>query len=134
MRKRSGGTPPVGGSSLLVIFAVLCLTVFALLSLSTVEAGGRLSQKAATAVSDYYTADAAAEEVLAQLRAGQRPKGVRQTGDDYTYSVPQGQKQVISVRLRLEQNGSYQILQWETQSKETWEADETIEIWDGEMQ
>ena len=27
--------PPVGGASLLVVFAVLCLTVFALLSLST---------------------------------------------------------------------------------------------------
>ena len=27
--------PPVGGASLLVVFGVLCLTVFALLSLST---------------------------------------------------------------------------------------------------
>lgn len=134
MRKRSGGTPPVGGSSLLVIFAVLCLTVFALLALSTVEAGGRLSQKAATAVSDYYTADADAEEVLAQLRAGKSPKGVRQRGNEYTYNVPQGQKQMLSVCLRLESNGSYQILQWETQSNETWTADETIELWDGEMQ
>ena len=38
-------TPPmVGGSSLLVIFAVLCLTIFTLLTLSTVQADTRLSE------------------------------------------------------------------------------------------
>ena len=35
--------PAVGGSSLLTVFAVLCLTVFALLSLATVQADARLS-------------------------------------------------------------------------------------------
>ena len=39
--------PAIGGSSLLVIFAVLCLTVFALLSLSTVQADNRLSDASA---------------------------------------------------------------------------------------
>ena len=42
MDKRESFAPPaVGGSCLLVIFAELCLTVFALLSLSTVQAEGR---------------------------------------------------------------------------------------------
>ena len=37
-RKREGFAPPaLGGSSLLVAFAVLALTMFALLSLSTVR-------------------------------------------------------------------------------------------------
>lgn len=41
MNERQRFSPPaVGGSSLLVIFAVLCLTVFAMLSLSTVQANG----------------------------------------------------------------------------------------------
>ena len=62
--------PPVGGASLLVVFAVLCLTVFALLSLSTVRANGRLSEASAQAVADYYAADCAAQEILARLRAG----------------------------------------------------------------
>ena len=35
--------PTVGGSSLLVIFAVLCLTTFTLLALSTAQANKRLS-------------------------------------------------------------------------------------------
>ena len=45
--------PALGGSSLLVVFAVLCLTVFALLSLSTVRADGRLGDAAADAVAGY---------------------------------------------------------------------------------
>ena len=43
-RKQSISIPAFGGSSLLVIFAVLCLTVFALLSLSTVQAEKRLAR------------------------------------------------------------------------------------------
>ena len=41
--RRDSFPPAVGGSSLLVIFAVLCLTVFALLTLSTAAADSRLS-------------------------------------------------------------------------------------------
>ena len=63
MTKRGTSGPPaaVGGSSLLVIFAVLCLTVFALLTLSTAAADSRLSQDAADAVEAYYQADSQAE-------------------------------------------------------------------------
>ena len=66
-------TPIVGGSSLLVIFAVLCLTVFALLGLSTVQAGGRLTQTTANAVAAYYEADCAAEKIFARIRMGELP-------------------------------------------------------------
>ena len=73
--KRRFTPPPVGGVSLLVVFAVLCLTVFALLSLSTVRADDRLSQASARAVSGYYAADCQAQEVLARLRAGELYRG-----------------------------------------------------------
>ena len=48
-----GQQPTVGASSLVVIFAVLCLTVFALLGLSTVRADQRLSDTAAVSVENY---------------------------------------------------------------------------------
>jgi len=67
MKKRSDSYPFLGGSALLVIFAVLCLTIFALLSLSTAQAGSRLSLRSAETVHSYYEADAAAEKLLAQL-------------------------------------------------------------------
>ena len=44
MENKKISFPGVGVSSLLTIFAVLCLTVFALLSLSTVQAQTRLAE------------------------------------------------------------------------------------------
>lgn len=63
--RRRFSPPTVGGSSLLVIFAVLCLTVFALLSLSTVQADGRLSQTSAEAAPGLLRGRLRAEAVLA---------------------------------------------------------------------
>ena len=86
MRKERISAPAVGGSSLLVIFAVLCLTVFALLSLSTVQAEKRMADAAAEAVADYYAADLKAQEVFARLRTGETVGGVLVDGNRYHYS------------------------------------------------
>ena len=115
--------PAVGGSSLLVIFAVLCLTVFALLGLSTAQAAMRLSDAAAEAVSDYYAADAAAEAILADLRQH------HSTGT-FRFTCPVSDRQVLSVTVCLE-GSDYEILQWQMLSTAQWEADDTINLWDG---
>ena len=70
-RKRDPLPPPIGGASLLAAFAVLCLTVFALLSLSTVRADDRLGKATVQAVTDYYAADLEAQTILARLRNGE---------------------------------------------------------------
>lgn len=71
MNERRAFRPPVtGGSSILVMFAVLCLTVFSMLSLATARTDARISQASADGVSAYYAADMQAEEILARLRAG----------------------------------------------------------------
>ena len=55
--KKTGGfaPPAVGGTSLLVMFAVLCLTTFAVLSLSTVKAGDRLATASADPFRQWFT-------------------------------------------------------------------------------
>lgn len=75
VRTREGKNPApvVGGSSLLVIFAVLCLTVFAVLSLTQAQADRRLAQSSWSAVTGYYRADCQAQEILSRLRAGEAP-------------------------------------------------------------
>ena len=138
MAKRNASGPPaaVGGSSLLVIFAVLCLTVFALLTLSTAAADGRLSQEAAEAVEAYYRADSQAEVLWARLRAGERPAEVTETAEDagstlYEYTVPISQGQELRVSLRLE-DGIWTVEQWQAVSTMDWQADEDLTVWDGE--
>ena len=120
--------PVIGASSLLVIFAVLCMTVFSLLGLSTVRADQRLSDIRAQAVADYYAADCRAEEILAQLRSGQIPEGVRIQNNCYQYTCPISSTQELQVEVR---SGDWEILRWKAVSTVSWQADDSITVWDG---
>ena len=128
--KRSGFPAMVGGSSLLVIFAVLCLTVFALLSVSTAQANRRLSEQTVQAVEEYYAADCRAEEILAEIRAGKTPEGVTLSGDIYSYTCPISETQALAVTVRAE-GGNYEILRWQAVSTVDWAGDDSLPIWDG---
>lgn len=137
-KERSFSPPTIGGSSLLVIFAVLCLTVFALLSLSTVQSDGRLSDKTYEATVGYYEADSRAEEILSSLRCGFVPDGVILrdvvhdfTVDLYSYSVAITDSQALEVDVII--NGTnYEILRWQTVSTTDWQADESLNVWFGD--
>lgn len=130
--KRKGGFPPVGVSSLLVIFAVLCLTVFALLSVSTVRADRTLSEKSAAAVENYYQADCAAEATLALLRAGKRPDGVNEVNGVYYYTHPISDTQTLVVEVVVE-GTEYEILRWQAVSTADWQTSDQLPVWNGEM-
>ena len=131
----SQGLPTmIGGSSLLVIFAVLCLTVFALLGLSTVLADKRLADASARAVAAYYQADARAEEVFARLRNGEEPEGGTATAADgrgmiYSYTFPISETQELLVELLRTEDG-WKVLRWQAVARQ--QAEETqLEVWDG---
>lgn len=122
---------------MLMIFAVLCLVVFALLSLSTMQADTALSQRSAQAVKDYYEADREAESILAQLRKGQVPHNVEQTVEaDGTrlcsYAVPASDTQELRVQVELSEDGiHYNIVEWQLVSTALWEAEEKIPVYTG---
>ena len=129
--KYKEGFPGVGVSSLLVIFAVLCLTVFALMSVSTARANQTLSEKAAAAVEGYYQADRAAEETLARLRAGERPEGVRETDGIFCYACPISDVQTLVVEVRVD-GTAYDILRWQAVSTADWQTSDQLPVWSGE--
>lgn len=130
-KKGNFSLPAVGLSSLLVIFAVLCLTVFALLSVSTVSAHRRLAESSRSAAADYYRADCAAEEILAKLRSGEMPQGVRCEGNLYTYSCTISDTQTLAVCVELD-GSNYTLLRWQAISITDWEAEDKLPVWDGE--
>lgn len=137
--KRESFSPPaVGGSSLLTVFAVLALTVFALLSLSTVRADVRLADSAARAVTDYYAADCRAQEILARLRNGEKPEDVElfamlteSGGIDYYYTVPISDTQELQVEVLLD-GAEWEVLRWQAASSVEWMGSDTFIVWDGE--
>lgn len=132
MSKREA-PPAVGGSSLLVIFAVLCLTIFALLGLSTVRADSRMAEASYAAVQGYYEADAKAEEILAQLRAGIVPEGVQKENNCYCYRCEVSEVQELAVEVEVIGN-AYRILRWQLVSTTEWEADDIMNLWNGSME
>lgn len=151
-KKESFSPPAIGGSSLLTVFAVLALTVFALLSLSTVRADVRLADAAAEAVTGYYAADCKAQEILARLRNGETPEGV--TYQDGTvgvmrtspeppglvlqdepmfqaeYSVPISDTQELQVTVLL-RGADYEVVNWRAAPSQEWTGGENFSVWDG---
>ena len=132
MNKEKNGFrfPVMGVSSLLIIFSVLCLTVFAILSVSTASAGSRLSEKAAQSVTDYYAADSRAEKTIAALRSGEIPEGVSADGNTYSFTCPASDTLELQVKVRIS-GSDYEVLQWQMVSTADWQKDESLNLWDG---
>lgn len=129
-KHRFESAPAVGGSSLLVIFGVLCLTVFSLLTLTTAQSEKRLSDSSAGACAAYYAADRQAEALFARLRSGDLPEPVRKTGNSYSYSIPITEYQ--SLQVRLEKADGWHVLQWQSVLSQEPQIEETLSLWDGD--
>ena len=130
MRKQETFSPAaVGGSSLLVIFAVLCLTVFALLSLSSVQAERRLADAATQSVVDYYQADLRAEEIFARLRDGEQIAGIEENDGKYQFEVPISGRQTLAVVL-ARQGDTWAVLRWQAVTVEE-ALNESLNVWKG---
>lgn len=128
--KRQPGFSGVGISSLLVIFAVLCLGVLALLTVSSVKADERLGDKTQAAVLDTYRAEAEAQKLLARLRNGEIPEGITGEGELYSYTCPISQVQALKVQVWVS-GTEYEILRWQVVSTTQWQADDQLPVWQG---
>lgn len=130
MKQKERLSPPaIGGSSLLVIFAVLCLTVFALLSASTVQAEKRMADASINAVTAYYEADLEAEEIFAKLRSGEMVPGVQESEGIYSYRCSISGNQWLEAEVK-KTGDSWTVLRWQAVA-EPGEINETLPVWKG---
>jgi hypothetical protein len=127
----------VGGASIVMVFSVLCLTIFAVLSLVTARNAFALSTRAAGAVTDYYAADGLAVEIYDALSASDAmPESVlgvtlcRVEEDCMSYRVPIDENQELCVLLRRE-GADLRILEWSVHSTGEWNPSDRILVWDG---
>ena len=112
--KRSGGVS--GAVSLVMIFCVLCLAVFAVLTLSTAVREQGLAELTAQRAREYYEADAEAVAALVAIAEG------RETAADVTYlttaegtqvefGIDAGGTQTLMVSALFTDDGCH-ILSW----------------------
>ena len=64
---RSGGTVGVGYISIMLIFTVICLTIFAVLSFQAVYSSDKMTNRSDGFTQQYYTADTEAKKTLSRL-------------------------------------------------------------------
>ena len=129
--KQQFSLPVVGISSLVAIFAALCLAVFAQLAISTAKADEKLSDQGHQAIMDYYQAEREADTIIALLRNGQVPEGVTFEDGVYSFQCVISDTQVLEVEVRLE-GDTHTILRWQAVSTADWQVDEDLPVWDGE--
>ena len=135
---RRGGSVS-GAASLVMIFCVLCLVVFATLTYVTANRERQLAELTAQSAAEYYAADAEATRIVAALARGERPDADYDFTDVYpdspfvAFRIPAGGEQELYVRVRLYPDGSYDILRWDTVFAGEWETNDTIDISDGDL-
>ena len=154
MKKTSYPVTNIGSVSLLMIFIILCLTVFSALSLSGALREYRYSQKIAQHQTDYYTASGSASRVLKEIdqildqahtdhpetyyEAAEQQlsliEGVRtdlaSESPSITYQIPIDDSQSLQVTLALNapdelEQGYYRITAWQEIPSSEWNGDDS---------
>ena len=137
MKKGANG---VGSASIVLIFAVLCLTIFALITFSVAERERVLIEREAALVIGYYRADAIAEIFLAEfLDENIIPdtshildkttfwcNNLRADVIDFNVEITDTMQLAVSVAV---EDGFFHILSWKIRNIAPWMADNTLDVW-----
>ena len=126
--KRGGSIS--GAVTLVMIFCVLCMAVFAALTLMTAKREAALTELTARQAQAYYEADRLATEKVAALARGEVPEDVTLSGETAFFAVPAGGSLRLEVQARLNEDGCA-IEKWSTVYDGDWETDDSIEVWGG---
>ena len=129
----------IGSSSLILIFIVLCLVTFSVLSLGNAKREDALSVRSADSVQEYYRADAQGEAFLqmadqALLKGDKDSLAPYLQSDTGTYcsDVSMDAGQALRVELNLDwEKKTYKILSWKVYHQEDYEIDQSIPVWSG---
>ena len=130
----------VGSASVVLVFAVLCLTVFSLITLLVARNNRALAETEASLVTGYYEADALAEQIVAEiLSAGTIPDSVRGVEIDtswdmnlevevISYLCPLSDKKELYVKLAVD-GDNVDVLNWQMLDIGQWEFDDSLGVW-----
>ncbi len=140
----------IGSSALILVFIVLCLATFGLLSLGNARGDELLSVRNAAAVKEYYRADGLGEEFLRQVDqslqkadAGSvetvKEQVLAEFGDYYQEDrksfltdIPMDAGQALRVELGVDwQKRSLEVRSWKVYIQEEYEIDQSVRVWSG---
>jgi hypothetical protein len=135
----------IGSASIVLVFSVLCLTIFAIITYSSALADSALAEVEARLVRQYYEADKLANLIFAELlEADFIPDRIHDveiiSGWDWdlaidfvSFSLEVSDKREMYVVLGV-YNETMDILTWRMRDiGGVWEADESLNLFDGDF-
>ncbi|MGI5893289.1 MAG: hypothetical protein ACOX6P_01705 [Candidatus Merdivicinus sp.] len=137
-----------GISTMLMVFVILCLTVFGMLAFLTARADSRLTDRMADSVQEYYAADARAEELLAEvdgiLLSEPDTAAWYASLEEIGFSIAETEKgttaeiripiegtRIYRMQLLLGEKSRYQVSIRRVEDEAVWE-EEALDVWDGQ--
>lgn len=143
----------VGYVSVMLIFAVICLTIFAVLSFKAAMSTDSFNDRSGEFLKQYYAADSKAKLTLSKLNDSMQAARssmffeeefqasaseldgvtVKQTaaGFSASYVVPINDRQLLAVAIHFDNNGKYTIEQWQSCEISGETSDSHQNVWDG---
>jgi len=132
----------VGSASIILIFAVLCLTIFTLISYTSANVDKAMSDISVEIIQSYYEADTFAECILAEiLDSDVTPDTVlgRDIDSEWDFDIerikfscPVSESKSLCVELTIDSVGTHEILMWKLLDISEWEADDRLNVWLGD--
>ena len=140
-KKASFGTS-MGVSSIIAILVILVLVVFSSLSITTSKADLTLSQKSSDGIKAYYDADAAAEDMVAEVTAAiaagsdwraelsQNGYNILSVagGDLISYTVSIDRNRNLNVELLADSGGRLTRELWQVVPAKEWVPDNSLNL------
>lgn len=114
----------IGITSIIFIFIVMCLSVFALLSVNSASQSYASVRRAADAASAYYAADSQAQIWIHQVKSEGEAGG-----DVLRRDFPISDSQTLQVAL---DGSTFRILSYQVVNNEVLEIDDSLPVWQGE--
>ena len=145
-RKSSGIN--IGSASIIMVFAVLCLTVFSVLSFVTANSEYKLAIKSADSVKAYYIADTKATEKVANIEKIVNGKNgsfaeISKELTDCGYEVENttsglvvkfkekvSDSQDLSVKVTYD-GRNFCVNSWKLESSASWTPSDSAQLWGG---
>jgi len=132
----------VGSASIVLVFAVLCLTIFSLITYVVAGNEKAMVDARAELVINYYEADALAEYILHEiLTADTIPTTIQGVEIHIRWDETLNAKtiyffcdiseiKVLYVNILLQED-TFDILSWRMYATDDWKFDDTINVWQG---
>lgn len=138
----------IGISSIIVMFAVIVMSIFAVLSLSTANEEKELAEKYAASVRNLWAADrdcahianelgalheSGADEAELEAKAMEYGAEVEKEGGELIISYSRAISDISDLNVSLRIGAEFTVARWQmTTTEDDWQPDYSIRVWRGE--